>query len=52
LPWILDNGLHSQSGNVLDPNFSPIGDPDLIKKRPKRTVPINPCGTLSDYIPF
>ena len=52
LPWILDNGLPSQSGNVLDPNFRQIGDPDLIKKRPKRTVPIIPGGTLSDYVPF
>ena len=52
LPWILDNGLHSQSSNFLDPNFRQIGDPDLIKKRPKRTVPIHPGGTLSDYVPF
>jgi hypothetical protein len=52
LPWILDYGFHSQSSAVLDPQFRQIGDPDLIKKRPKRQVPIVPGGTLSDYIPF
>jgi len=52
LPWILDNGLGAQSGEVLDPNFRQIGDADLIQKRPKRAVPIDPGGTLSNYIPF
>jgi hypothetical protein len=52
LPWILDHGMNAQSSKVLDPNFHPIGDPDLIKKRPKRAVPIDPGGALSDYIPF
>jgi hypothetical protein len=52
LPWILDNGLHCQSSNHLDPNFRQIGDPDLIKKRPTRSVQIYPAGTLSDYVPF
>jgi hypothetical protein len=52
LPWILDHGLNAQSSNVLDPDFRQIGDADLIRKRPKRVVPIHPGGTLSDYIPF
>jgi hypothetical protein len=52
LPWILDNGMHAQSSEILDPNYRSIGDPDLIKKRPKRAVPIDPGGALSDYIPF
>ena len=52
LPWILDHGLHAQSSAQLDPNFRQIGDPELIKKRPLRPVPIAPGGTLSDFIPF
>jgi hypothetical protein len=52
LPWILDHGLYAQSGKSLDPNFRQIGDPDLIRKRPTRAVPIDPGGNLSDYIPF
>jgi len=51
-PWILDHGLYAQSSGVLDPNFRQIGDPDLIRKRPTRAVPISPGGMLSDYIPF
>jgi hypothetical protein len=52
LPWILDHGLHAQSTAIADPNFKQIGDPDLIKKRPMRAVPIDPGGTLCDYVPF
>ncbi len=52
VPWILDQGLHCQSSNVVDPNFIPIGLPDLIKKRVTRVVPIAPGGTLGDYVPF
>jgi hypothetical protein len=52
LPWILDNGLHAKSSQVLDPNFRRIGDLDLIDKRSRRPVPFGPGGTLSDYVPF
>jgi hypothetical protein len=52
VPWILDHGLHCRTSDVIDPNFIEIGNPDLIRKRPQRTVPIPPGGTLSDYVPF
>ena len=50
--WILDNGLHCRSSGVLDPNFTNIGNPELIEKRQYRVVDVPPGGTLSDYIPF
>ena len=50
--WILDNGLHCSNSTRSDPNYIPIGNSELIARRTKRTVPIAPGGTLSDYIPF
>ena len=52
LSWILDNGLHCRSSHIFDPHYVDIGNPDLIGKRNARTVPIDPAGTLSDYVPF
>lgn len=52
VPWTLQNGLHCPSSATQDPNFRPIGLPDLIKRRATRQVPIPPGGTLSDYVPF
>lgn len=52
VPWILDNGLHCRNSDRSDPNFVPIGDPDLIEKRRFREVSCAPGGTLGDYIPF
>lgn len=52
LPWTLVNGLHCASSARLDPDFVPIGNPDLIGKRAHRQVPVNPYGTLADYVPF
>jgi hypothetical protein len=52
LPWLLKNGLHCANGAVSDPNFVPIGNPDLIDKRTWRQVPVPPGGTLADYVPF
>lgn len=52
VPWILANGLHCPNSKIVDPNFREIGNPDLIKKRASRLVPIPPGGTLSDYVPF
>lgn len=52
VPWILEHGLHSGSSNVLDSNFVTIGNRDLISRRMTQTVPIDPGGTLDDYIPF
>ncbi len=52
LPWLLRHGLHAARGQVTDPNFVAIGNPDLIDKRTRRTVPLPPGGVLSDYVPF
>ena len=52
IPWILDHGLNCPNGATHDPNFIPIGNPELIAKRQNRSVPIPPDGMLSDYVPF
>ena len=52
VPWILSNGLHCRSSDLLDPNFVNIGNLELIDKRQHRVVDIPPSGTLSDYVPF
>jgi ssDNA thymidine ADP-ribosyltransferase, DarT len=52
LPWILANGLHCQSSDVVDPDFVRIGNPELIDVRKRRVVAVPPGGTLADYIPF
>lgn len=50
--WILDHGLRCRNSEQRDPNHLDIGNPELIEKRSHRVVPIEPGGTLSDYIPF
>ncbi|HEY6347162.1 MAG TPA: DUF4433 domain-containing protein [Bryobacteraceae bacterium] len=50
VPWILANGLHAKNGTRSDPNFSPIGNRDLIQRRTHHPVPGGPGGTLSDYV--
>jgi ssDNA thymidine ADP-ribosyltransferase DarT-like protein len=52
VPWILANGLHCRSSNRLDPNFVSIGNASLINDRQHIAVPIQPRGTLSNYVPF
>ena len=52
LRWLLDNGLHSSTSEHLDPDFISVGNPELIRRRNRRVVPISPSGTLADYIPF
>lgn len=52
LPWILEHGLHCRVSDVADPNFVPIGNPELIEKRAHREVEAPPGGSLADYVPF
>lgn len=52
MPWILANGMRCRSSSVQAPRYPTIGNPDLIDKRQRRTVPIPPGGTLSDCVPF
>lgn len=49
---MLRHGLHAANSDQQDPNYIQIGNPDLIEKRTDRPVPIEPWGTLSDYVPF
>ena len=50
--WILANGLHCSNSRKSDPNYVQIGNSELIERRARRVVPIEPGGTLSDYVPF
>jgi ssDNA thymidine ADP-ribosyltransferase, DarT len=52
VPWILKHGLHAANGELKDPDFRNIGNPDLIEKRSHRKVKVGPDGVLADYIPF
>ena len=49
--WIVENGLHCRNGSQ-DRSFVTIGNRDIIERRDSRIVPVEPGGTLSDYIPF
>jgi len=50
--WVLDNGLHCVNSTVIDPNYVPIGNKDLIDRRQGRVVQVSPGGGLGDYVPF
>ncbi|OKY74007.1 MAG: hypothetical protein BM485_15410 [Desulfobulbaceae bacterium DB1] len=50
--WILRHGMYCRNSSIQDLEYRTIGNPELINKRQYRDVPINPGGTLSDYIPF
>lgn len=52
LPWILDNGLHCSNSTIQSSTWVNIGNEDLIDRRSRREVPLQPGGTLSDYVPF
>ena len=52
VPRILGSGLHSRTSAGHDPAYVEIGNPDLIEKRCRRSVPVPPGGTLGDYVPF
>lgn len=52
LPFILQHGIHCPNSAVKDPEFTPIGFRTLIDYRNDRAVPIEPGGTLADYVPF
>ena len=49
---ILDNGLYCANSPIQIPNYTPIGNVELIGKRKSKLVSVPPGGALSDYIPF
>jgi hypothetical protein len=50
--WILQNGVHCSSSKKKDAAYVSIGNTDIIRMRTTRQVPVQPGGTLSDYVPF
>ena len=52
VPWILDNGMHARNGEKFDSRCRNIGNVELIDRRLRRAVPVQPYGALSDYVPF
>jgi len=52
VPWLLEHGLHCRNSPDHDPNFVSIGSAELIGKRQHCKVPLEPLGTLADYVPF
>lgn len=52
LSFILKNGIHCPTSDIQDQNFVQIGFPSLIDQRNTREVPVEPFGTLADYVPF
>ncbi|MEO7427056.1 MAG: DUF4433 domain-containing protein [Fibrobacteria bacterium] len=52
LRWAILNGLHCKNSPSQDPDYRGIGNPDIISKRAGHSIPIDPGGTLHDYIPF
>lgn len=53
IPFILRNGLWSKLSGVIDPDFVPIGNSEVIGRRTCKQVNVNPPGgTLGEFIPF
>src|SRR5580698_6560033 len=50
--YILKNGMYTRNHKNVDPEYINIGDNGLIAKRHDFEVPIEPGGTLGEYIPF
>lgn len=52
LPWVLANGLHCGNCKIHSKDWIHIGNAELISKRATHLVPLDPGGTLNDYVPF
>jgi len=53
VPWILEHGgMFCRNSTEQDLQYANIGSAELIDKRSRHRVPIQPGGTLSDYVPF
>jgi len=52
LAHVLAEGCHCRSSSNAQGAYVEIGNPELIGKRSAREVPLEPKGTLSDYVPF
>jgi hypothetical protein len=50
--YILNNGMYTRLHKKADPGYTNIGDNGLIAKRHDFPIPIEPWGTLGEYIPF
>lgn len=52
IPWALRHGLCASLHDEQDPDFVSIGLGELIQARRRRKIPIDPGGSLADYVPF
>ena len=53
LEWILNRkALEARNHSPENKSFKPIGSDEIIRKRSRVQVPVEPYGTLDDYIPF
>jgi hypothetical protein len=52
LEHILQYGLCTQHHKNANPNYKPIGNPDIIGNRDRAYVKIQGYGVIGDYIPF
>lgn len=52
LSYILENGMYCSNSGIQCENYHAIGNPEIIRRRQNRSVPIHPFGTLADYVPF
>ncbi|WP_415355642.1 DarT ssDNA thymidine ADP-ribosyltransferase family protein [Halioglobus sp. Uisw_031] len=46
--WVLANGLCSANSGIQDPNFTAIGNPDLIDRRQTGSIHLPRGGTLKE----
>jgi ssDNA thymidine ADP-ribosyltransferase, DarT len=52
LPFVIDHGLHCSHCEPTNPNYVPIGQPNIVSKRKDKRIDFPPGGILSDYVPF
>ena len=52
LRWHLANGVPCHNAATSNPDFVSIGSPEIIARRCKWKVDVDPYGTLADYVPF
>ena len=52
IAWVLEHGLHCGNSSTVSPNWTHIGNTELIDKRANHPVPVGQGGYLNDYVPF
>lgn len=52
IPFILSNGMYCPSSEIKDKNYINIGERDIIDKRERKSIEIEPYGKIHDYVSF